>query len=285
MNLQDYNTPIKPTWCPGCGNFGTWTAFKMAAAKEGWDSSNTALIADVGCHGHIANYTNINALVGLHGRAVPAATGIKLANNKLNVFTFIGDGGCLAEGGNHFIHACRRNHDMVIIIHDNAIYGLTTGQTSPRSPHGFISKSTPEGNIDMPLNPMAIAIASGATFVARGLFSDIAQLTQLFIDANNHKGIAIVDVLQACPSFNKEYTPEYFKQNTYYLPKDYKVYNKERAFTKALEWGEKQIPLGIFYEDNKQLSYEAQIPFIQTHSVSENKPVKRDVSELYKRFI
>jgi 2-oxoglutarate/2-oxoacid ferredoxin oxidoreductase subunit beta len=285
MKLKDYNTPEKPTWCPGCGNFGTWAAFKNAAAKQGWDSSNSAIVSDVGCHGHIANYTNISSVVGLHGRSVPVVTGIKLANNTLNTFVFIGDGGCLGEGGNHFIHTCRRNHDFTMVIHDNAIYGLTTGQTSPLSPHGFVSKSTPDGNLDIPLNPVALAISSGATFVARELSSNIEELTELFIKANNHKGIAILDILQPCPSFNKECTPEYFQQNSYRLLNDWDPTDKVKAFEKSQEWGDKKIGLGIFYLNPDQPSYEAQIPQTRERPIVAIPPQVRDISDLFKKLM
>ena len=283
MKPEDYNTPEKPTWCPGCGNFGTWAAFKNAAAKQGWDSTNSAIVSDVGCHGHIANYTNISSVVGLHGRSVPVVTGIKLANNTLNTFVFIGDGGCLGEGGNHFIHTCRRNHDLVMVIHDNAIYGLTTGQTSPRSPHGFVSKSTPDGNLDVPLNPVTMAIAAGATFVARELCTNLSEMTELFVKANEHPGIAILDILQPCTSFNKEYTLEYYQQNTYRLDKEWDPKDKVKAFEKAQEWGEKKIALGILYQNSDQPSYEAQIPQTKDKPAVATPPQKRDISELFKK--
>jgi len=272
MKSEDLNTPNQPTWCPGCGNFGTWAAFKNAAAQENWNNDNTALVADIGCHGHIINYVHISSVEGLHGRAVPVATGIKLANSRLNVFTFIGDGGCFGEGGNHFIHACRRNHDLTIILHDNAIYGLTAGQTSPLSPLNFKSKSTPQGNLDEPFNPLALAIASGATFVARAFSSDVNQLTDLIIKANKHAGLAFIDILQPCLTFHKEYTLQYLRENVYYLEESDDKTNKQIAFNKSLEWGLKQIPLGVFYQ--------VETP-IENKSLVETPIAKRDVSELF----
>src|SRR3989344_4710470 len=165
--LKDLTTLCSPNWCPGCGNFTIWAAFKNACVKKGWDNTNSVLVAGIGCHGHILNFTKITSVEGLHGRAIPVATGIKMVNNNLNVFVFTGDGDCLAEGGNHFIHACRRNHNLTIIIHNNALYSLTTGQACPTTPLGEKTKSTPFGNLDNPLNPVALAIVSGATFVAR----------------------------------------------------------------------------------------------------------------------
>jgi 2-oxoglutarate ferredoxin oxidoreductase subunit beta len=210
------------------------------------------------------------------------ATGIKMANSKLNVFVFTGDGDSLAEGGNHFVNACRRNHDITVILHDNAIYGLTTGQTSPRSPHGFKSKSTPFGNLDEPISPVTLAIASGATFVAREYASHIPQLAELIAKANDHKGIAIIDVLQPCVSFNDLYTHDFYQQNTYYL-KDHDATSETKAFEKSLEWGEKKIPLGIFYQVERP-SYEDQIPQISEKALVEIPVAKKDLSELFQKY-
>lgn len=284
--MADLQTPCTVNFCPGCGDFGIWSAFKQAAVKEGWNSENTALFTGVGCHAHILNFIHIAGFGSLHGRSVPVACGTKLANPDLNVITFVGDGDCLAEGGNHFIHTCRRNHDITILIHDNAIYGLTTGQTSPRSPHGFVTKSTPEGNIDWPVNPLALAIAMGATFVARVYAGNIPQLAETIAAAANHRGLAVVDVLQPCVTFNKQITHEFYQQNTYQLPDDYDSSNKIAAFEKAQEWGEKQIPVGIFYREEKP-TYDEQIPVyakkIKTNVCREVE--KRDVSDLFEKLV
>jgi len=281
--ITDLTTTCSPTWCPGCGDLAIWAAFKNACVAKGWDNSNTALTAGIGCHGHMINYVKITSVEGLHGRALPMATGIKMANNKLNVFAFTGDGDSLAEGGNHFVNTCRRNHDITVILHDNAIYGLTTGQTSPRSPHGFKSKSTPFGNLDEPINPVTLAIASGATFVAREYASHIQQLSELIAKANDHKGTAIIDVLQPCVSFNDLYTHDFYQKNTYYLPENFDRTNQTKAFEKSLEWGEKQIPLGIFYQVERP-SYEDQILQIVEKPLVENPPTKKDLSEVFKKY-
>jgi 2-oxoglutarate/2-oxoacid ferredoxin oxidoreductase subunit beta len=281
--LSDLTTVCSPTWCPGCGDMAIWAAFKNAAVAKDWNNDNTLLVAGIGCHGHIVNFTKINSFEGLHGRTLPVAAGAKMANHRLNVFVFSGDGDSLAEGGNHFIHASRRNHDLTLILHDNAVYALTTGQTSPVSPHGFKSKSTPAGNLDNPLNPLALAISTGATFVAREYASHIQQLTELMIKANEHKGFSVVDILQPCVTFNEMYTHEFYQNNTYYLSEDHDKTNKEKAFAKSLEWGEKQIPLGIFYEAQIP-SYESQIKQIEEKPLIENPTEKRDISELFKKY-
>lgn len=281
--MEDLASPCNPTWCPGCGNFGIWGAFKAAAVKQGWDNSNSVLVAGIGCHGHLINFVKLTSFEGLHGRAIPVATGIKISNNRLNVFVFTGDGDCLGEGGNHFIHACRRNHDLTILLHDNALYSLTTGQTSPLTPHGVKTKSTPQGNLDEPFSPLALAITSGATFVARGYSGDIQKLTELIAKANDHKGLSVIDILQPCVTFNKQLTNEFLRENTYYLPEDYDSSNKERAFTKAFEWGEKQIPLGILYKADKP-SYESQIVQIKEKSLIENPVAKKDIQILLEKY-
>ncbi|PIR43442.1 2-oxoacid ferredoxin oxidoreductase [candidate division WWE3 bacterium CG10_big_fil_rev_8_21_14_0_10_32_10] len=282
--LIDLNTTCSPNWCQGCGNLPLWAAFKNACVEKTWDNTNTAIVAGIGCHGHIINFTKLTSFEGLHGRPIPVATGVKLANSRLNVFVFTGDGDCLGEGGNHFLHGCRRNHDITIILHDNGIYALTTGQTSPASPNGYKSKSTPDGNIDNPLNPLAIAITAGATFVAREYASNIKSLTELMIKANEHKGFSVVDVLQPCVTFNKEYTHEFFQQNSYYLDESHDKTNKEMAFKKSLEFGIKQIPLGIFYEVETP-SYESQVIQIKDKSLIEISTENRNTNELFKRYI
>ncbi len=282
--LADLKTPYDPNWCPGCGNLPLWLAFKNAAVEKDWDNTNTAIVAGIGCHGHILNFTKLTSFEGLHGRPVPVASGIKMANHRLNVFAFSGDGDSLGEGGNHFIHAARRNHDITLILHDNGLYALTTGQTSPATPHGLKTKSTPQGNPDYPLMPITMAIAAGATFVARGFTGDIKQLTDLFIQANEHKGFALVDVMQPCQTFNKVLTHEFYQQNKYYLGEDHDVTNKEAAFKKSLEFGEKAIPLGVFYKEEKQ-SYESVLPQLAETPLIEHSPVRKDLDGLFKKYI
>lgn len=283
MKLEELMTPCNPTWCPGCGNFGLWAAFKNAAVQQNWDNSNSIMVAGIGCHGHIINFVKLTAFEGLHGRAIPVATGIKLANHKLNTFVFTGDGDCLGEGGNHFIHACRRNHDLTILLHDNALYSLTTGQASPETPHGIKTKSTPQGNPDEPFSVLSLAIASGATFVARGFTGDMPKLTELIIKANEHKGLSVIDILQPCITFNKTYTNSFFRENTYELPCDYDLKNRLKAYEKSLEWEPKQIPLGILYK-TEEPSYESQIKQIAEKPLVENPVEKRNIEDLFKKY-
>lgn len=283
LNINDFNTPYSPNWCAGCGNFTIWAAFKNAAVEQGWDNTNSVFVADIGCSGHIVNFLKMTSVEGLHGRPIPVATGIKIANHRLNVFVFTGDGGCMGEGGNHFIHACRRNHNITILLFDNALYALTTGQTSPTSPYGYKSKSTPGGNLDQPISPVTLAIASGASFIARAYAADIPQLTELMIKANEHKGLAVIDILQPCITFNKVCTHTFYQENTYELEEDYDATNKETAFKKSLEWGEKQIPLGIFYQEEKP-SYESQLPQLSEKPLIEHPPIRKNLEDLFKKY-
>lgn len=281
--LEDLQTKCPPTWCPGCGNFAIWAAFKNAAVAKSWDNTNSALVAGIGCHGNLLNFTKITSFEGLHGRTLPVATGIKLTNPKLNVFIFSGDGDCLGEGGNHFIHASRRNHNLTVIIHNNGVYGLTTGQTSPTSPHNFKTKSTPFGNPDRPFSPLTLALASGATFVARAYASHIPQLTELIIKANEHQGFSVIDVLQPCITFNRTFTNSFIQENTYYLDQNHDITDKELAIKKALEWGEKKIALGIFYQTEGP-SYESQIPQIKDKTLLENQTHQENLQELFSEY-
>lgn len=282
--LAELATPCTPNWCPGCGNTPLWAAFKNAAVERDWNNNNSVLVAGIGCHGHIVNFTKMTSFEGLHGRPLPVATGVKLANHKLNVFVFTGDGDCLGEGGNHFIHAARRNHDISVFLHDNGLYALTTGQTSPATPHGTVTKSTPQGNPDNPLNPLAVAIAAGATFVARSYSGDIKHTAEMMKMAVDHKGFALVDIMQPCVTFNKQMTHNFFQENTYHLGDDYDPTDKAAAFVKAHEFGLKQVPLGIIYKEDKP-SYESIIPQISDEPLINLSTQRSNMQELFKKYI
>ncbi len=277
----ELNSPHFPNWCAGCGNFGIWASFKSAAVKAGWDNTNTAFIAGIGCHGHIVNFVKLTAFEGLHGRALPVASGLKYSNSNLNVFVFTGDGDCFGEGGNHFIHTCRRNHNITVLLHNNDIYGLTTGQTSPTTSQGFKSKSTPEGNFNIPITPLALAITSGATFVARCYSNDIAFQTELMIKANQHKGTSVVEILQPCITYNHECTPSFFLDNIYQLGPDYDPSNKFAALEKSFEWGPKQIPVGILYQVDKPI---AEDEFKDVGNLVDQEATKRDISKYFQKL-
>lgn len=262
-----WETAHQPNWCPGCGNFGLWQAFKQALTQLGKEPGETVLVAGIGCHGHINNFTACSSFEGLHGRPLPVATGIKLANHRLEVIVSTGDGDCLGEGGNHLIHACRRNHNLMVMLHNNASYSLTTGQTSPASPQGYVSKSTPAGKLEPALNPLAVAIGAGATFVARGFTGNVPQLTELFVKAIAHRGLAVVDVLQPCIVFNKQFTFDYFRTR---VQSTAPAASRPEALKKALVWG-KEIYTGVLFKEERP-AYEDLVTSLAHRSLVENKP-------------
>lgn len=243
-----------PTWCPGCGDYGIWTALKEALVRQGIGPEDGLAIYGVGCHGNMYSWMNIYGFAGLHGRTLPVAQGVKLANHKLPVIVVSGDGDGLGEGGNHFLHAAKRNPDITVILHDNQVYGLTTGQASPTAKPGFVTKSTPEGSYDAPINPLLFALAAGATYVARGFAGDGPGLIKLMSDAIAHKGFAIVDVMQPCVTFDKIHTYGWYRQRLYSLESQgYTPTDKLKAIEKSLEWGDK-IPYGLFYKEERPTS-------------------------------
>ena len=248
INPDTFKTNHLPTWCPGCGNFGIWLALKNALAELGIGTDDGVCVYGVGCHGNMYDWMKIYGVAALHGRTLPVAQGLKAANPALPVMVISGDGDGLGEGGNHFINAAKRNADISVFIHDNQVYGLTTGQASPTANIGFKTKSTPEGVIDEPLNPLALAISAGATFVARGFSGDIPGLTALMKAAIEHKGFSVVDILQPCVTFDKIHTYAWYRQRLYNMETpDTKI----KALELAMEWGDK-IPVGIFYKEERQ---------------------------------
>ncbi len=249
---------LNPTWCPGCGNFGIWQALKNVTANLSLKPEEVVAVFDIGCNSNMTNWSPVTVFESLHGRTLPVAAGLKIAQPTLTVLAVAGDGGCYGEGGNHLLHAAKRNLDLTLFVHDNQIYALTAGQTSPTSGHGFKTKSTPQGAIDLSFNPLAVALSAGASFVARGFAGDLPHLTSLMAAAINHKGFAMVDILQPCVTFNPLNTFDWFRQRVYDLDKEgYKPDNKLAALEKAMEWpknGEdNKIPLGIFYKEEREV--------------------------------
>lgn len=254
LTASSFNTGYLPTWCPGCGDFGIWKSLQGALAKQNIGPDDGLLVYGIGCHGNMYDWMNMYGFVGLHGRALPVAQGAKLANHRLPVVVISGDGDCLGEGGNHFIQAAKRNPDVTVVIHDNQVYGLTTGQASPTAQPGLKTKSTPEGATDEPINPLTLALVSGATFVARGFSGDLVGLTDLIAQAIAHKGFSVVDVLQPCVTFNKFYSYQWYRPRLYKLAEaGYQPTDLMKALEKALEWGDK-IPTGVFYDVQKPTS-------------------------------
>lgn len=248
--IKDFDG-IKPTWCPGCGNHGIGIAIKTALVEMGLTPSSLITVFGIGCSGNMNDFLNAYAIHSLHGRSIPNAIGAKLANHKIPVIVIGGDGDLYGEGGNHFIHGCRGNHDIKVFIHDNKVYGLTTGQVSPSAPKGFKSKSTPNGIIEIPINPLALAIISGATFAAQIFAGDLKQMITIIKQAMRHKGMAIINILQPCVTFNKLNTYDYYLKRTYKLPADYQANNQDIALKTALENNSEKFPLGIIYQSTR----------------------------------
>lgn len=249
---MDLSTSEQITWCPGCGNHSIFGALKMALTTV-VEMRLIASLHDVvfaygiGCHGHMVNYLNTYGFEGLHGRPIPLAEGIKLVNPRLTVCVVAGDGDTFGEGLNHFIQACRRNIDINIFVHDNRVYGLTTGQTSPTSDFGYQSKTTPNGSIESPLSGPLLALSSSATFIAQELSSDIPNLSQTLQKAILHHGVSVVNILQNCYTFNKVNTVDWYRKNTARLENTLK--NRKEAISTLVE--PKKIPLGIIYQERK----------------------------------
>jgi 2-oxoglutarate ferredoxin oxidoreductase subunit beta len=251
MNQINLGTYAPNTWCPGCGNFAIMNAIKSVLTElhsEGLPLENVVLVSGIGCHGKIVDYINVNSFYSIHGRATPAAEGIKLANSTLKVICFAGDGDAYGEGIEHLIFAAKRNINITMIIHNNRVYGLTTGQYTPTSPLGFPGRSTPQGTAELPFNPLEIMLSSGATYLARGTSHGIEFLKKIFKEAILHKGFSLVDVLQVCVTYFNMY--EYYDKHVYEL-KDHNIQDYSQALNKIREWDynkEAPIALGVFYK-------------------------------------
>jgi 2-oxoglutarate ferredoxin oxidoreductase subunit beta len=255
-----FNIEEKPTWCPGCGDFGILASFKNALVQMNIFPHQVCLVSGIGCGSKLPYYMRANGYDSLHGRALPVATGIKMGNHDLKVIVFSGDGDGYGIGGNHFIHALRRNPDLTHIVENNQVYGLTKGQYSPTSEKGYIGSTTPEGAIEVQVHPTSLALAGGASFVGRGFAGDPKHLTQLMIKGMQHKGYALIDVLQPCVTYNKINTYDWYKERVYKLEEEsgYDPTNYDAAWEKAREW-EERIPIGVIYEDLDRPTYEEQV--------------------------
>ena len=263
-NVKDFASPVRPTWCTGCGNFGIWNAVKRAMAQLDLAPHQVMLVSGIGCGSKLPDYTHANGFLSLHGRTVPVATGIKLANHGLKVICTHGDGDAYAEGLGHMMHAARRNIGLVDIVQDNRIYGLTKGQYSPTSDQGRVSKTSPWGALEEPVHPLAAALAAGATFVARSWSGDLDHLVDVIARALQHRGYALIDVLQPCVTFNRANSYDFYRPRVYKLQDEpgYDPTDQAAAFQRALEWGER-IPIGIFYQVENRPSYEERVPALQ----------------------
>jgi 2-oxoglutarate/2-oxoacid ferredoxin oxidoreductase subunit beta len=249
LTLADFKGKVDPDWCPGCGDFGVLSAIQKALVELQIPNHNVVAISGIGCSSNLPGFINTYGMHTLHGRALAVATGLKLANHELTVLVTGGDGDGFGIGGNHFVHSMRRNVDVTYIVMDNQIYGLTTGQTSPTSRIGMKTKSMPFGNIEAPVNPISLALAAGATFVARGYSGDQKHLTDLIKRGIEHKGFSFLDVFSPCVTYNHDNTYQWYRPRVKKLEDD-PTYDPSAwipAMEKSLLWGE-EIPIGRFFE-------------------------------------
>jgi 2-oxoglutarate/2-oxoacid ferredoxin oxidoreductase subunit beta len=254
--FKDFRNNVKPNWCPGCGDFSVQASIQRAAANVGLEPEGLAVVSGIGCSGRISGYINSYGFHGIHGRALPIAQGLKMANRDLTVIASGGDGDGFAIGMGHTIHAMRRNIDITYIVMDNQIYGLTKGQTSPRSAAGFKTKSTPQGAIEPALAPMEMALTAGATFVAQSFSSDLKELTALIEAGIQHKGFSVINVFSPCVTYNKINTYDWFKENLTKLSdiEDYDPSNREEAMNTLMR--KDGLVTGLIYQNKEQPSYQ-----------------------------
>ena len=284
VTLEDFNTDDPIAWCPGCGNFSILKALKQALVEIQQQPHELVIVSGIGQAPKTPHYLRCNCFNGLHGRTLPVATGIKLANHKLTVVAQGGDGDGYGEGGNHFLHTMRRNIDITYLVHNNQIYGLTKGQASPTSDAGFVTKTTPRGSINPACNPLLLAVASDCSFVARGFAGEIDHLADLIKAGIQHKGFALIDILQPCVSFNRVNTFKWYSDRVYEIDSDSTYDTKDRlnAFQKAQEWGDK-IPIGIIYRIQRP-TLEEQIPAIADQPLVAQHTNPKVFAELLENF-
>jgi 2-oxoglutarate ferredoxin oxidoreductase subunit beta len=251
---QSLDTHIRPTWCPGCGNFSIWLGIKQALSKLEVPLEKVVLSYDVGCSGNMADFLKVYGFHALHGRAVPPAVGIKLANHDLKVIVVIGDGGGYGEGLTHLLNEMRGNHDITVLVHNNHRYSLTTGQMSPTTPKDTRTKSTPEGSIERELNPIALALSNHATFVAREFAVNVPHLTNTLVAGINHIGFSVIDVLQPCMVFNPDMDTKWYMEHIVWLQDEgHSPSDKPNAWLQAERTD--KLPCGIFWQDTSQKAY------------------------------
>lgn len=258
--FKDFRNKVKPNWCPGCGDFSVLAAMQRSFANLGLEPEEVAIVSGIGCSGRISGYVNAYGFHGVHGRALPIAQGLKLANRDLTVVAAGGDGDGYAIGLGHTLHAIRRNIDMTYIVMDNQVYGLTKGQTSPRSDVGFKTASTPKGAVESKISPMEMALTAGAGFVAQAFSSDVKQMTRLIEAGIKHKGFAMINVYSPCVTYNKVNTYDWFREHLINLDEDesYDPSNKAQAMQKLMEHDGRVT--GLIYQNPEQQSYEDRVP-------------------------
>lgn len=258
ITLKDFENDVPIAWCPGCGNFSILNALKQALVELELKSHEIVLVSGIGQAAKLPHYLKCNFFNGLHGRSLPVATAIRIANSDLPVIVIGGDGDTYGEGGNHFMHALRRNINLTLITHNNQVFGLTQGQASPTTERGFVTRVQTHGVFLNPLNPVTVAIVFESPFVARGFAGDIKHLTGLIKEAITNRGFALVDVFQPCVSYDRIHTFQWYKDRVYNLNDNgHDTQDLMAAIVKSKEWGNR-IPTGIFYKNSESLTFEQQ---------------------------
>jgi 2-oxoglutarate ferredoxin oxidoreductase subunit beta len=275
LKVKDLKSDVKPIWCPGCGDYGVFNAVLKALTDLKLDPAYVAIASGIGCSGRFPAFVNAYGFHGVHGRVLPLATGIKIANPELTVFAVGGDGDAFSIGGGHLPHAARRNVDITYIVMDNEIYGLTKGQPSPTSPVGMEKKASPYGTYDIPLNPTAMVLSYGATFVARGFSSQPRELTELIKRGVQHPGFAFLQVISPCVTFYDTYAR--FKEITAPIPEDHD--SSDRAAAMKLAMTTDVQYLGVFYQE-EQMSHHARVDQVRDKAGSDF-----SLDDLLKRFV
>ncbi|TBV80120.1 MAG: 2-oxoacid ferredoxin oxidoreductase [Desulfobulbaceae bacterium] len=281
VTIEEYGK-YETAWCPGCGNFGILNSLKQALVACGLAPHQVLLVSGIGQAAKTPHYLKANVFNGLHGRSLPVAIGAKLANPELTVIAESGDGCMYGEGGNHFLAALRRNLDITILTHDNQVYGLTKGQASPTSDQGFATKAQPHGVVATPFNPVAVAVTMGASLVARGYSGMPGHLTKLIAQAIQHRGTALVDILQPCVVFNKVNTYRWYKERCYELNADYDPRDRDQALRTALEFGGR-IPLGVIYKTHKPL-FEEQFAVLKKGPLARQEVPQDGLQQLLRHY-
>ena len=284
ITMANFKGRVEPDWCPGCGDYGVLAAVQKALVELQIPQHEVATISGIGCSSNFPGFIETYGMHTLHGRSIPVATGVKMANHALTVLVTGGDGDGFGIGCGHFVHAMRRNVDLTYMVMDNQIYGLTTGQTSPTSRLAMKTKTTPFGNVERPVNPLALALAAGATYVARGFSAEQKHLTELIKNAIQHKGFSFLDIFSPCVTYNHDNTVQWFRprvkkleDNPAYDPTDFNA-----AMDKSQLWGD-EIPIGKFYESNDHPSLEETEPVLDAGPL-----VERDIRvppEAAKKFV
>jgi len=273
LTVKDMKGKVDPDWCPGCGDFGVLNALKQAIAELGLHPHEVMTISGIGCSSNLPGYINTYGMHTLHGRSLAVASGAALANHEMKVVGTGGDGDGYGIGGNHFVHSARRNIDLTYLVMDNHNYGLTTGQISPTSTKGMKTKSTPQGSVENPINPIPMAIAAGATYVARGYSGQIRHLVELIKGGIMHKGFSLIDIFSPCVTFNHDNTHEFFKQKTVKLEDEgHDPTDMHAAIDQAYRWGD-EIPIGLFWKRDDLASLDQLEPVLADGGALAHRPL------------